>query len=63
MTLLLLLSGKYKVSNNCAFTWPKGQHGLCGDPVGEWLQQWWWWWWWWCHKTTQQEGLEEGFCA
>lgn len=32
---VLLAAGKYKVSSNCAFTWPKGQHGLCGDPAGE----------------------------
>lgn len=27
--------GKYKVSNGCAFTWPKGQYGMCGDVAGQ----------------------------
>jgi hypothetical protein len=33
-------AGKYKVSNGCAFTWPKGQYGMCGDQAGQsrWMQ-------------------------
>jgi hypothetical protein len=36
----LCCAGKFKVSNNCAFTWPKGQYGMCGDPAGQsrWMQ-------------------------
>lgn len=32
--------GKWVVSKNCAFTWPAGQHGICGDKPGEgrWLK-------------------------
>jgi hypothetical protein len=27
-------AGKYKVSDNCKHTWPKGLAGLCGDEPG-----------------------------
>jgi hypothetical protein len=40
MRCAVCCAGKFKVSNNCAFTWPKGQYGMCGDLAGQsrWMQ-------------------------